>query len=135
LAVLRAGGTADDAVWPGDDAPGAGHFGVRVPGEERPVAVATVVPEPHPEAPRPGDWRLRGMATDPAHQRRGYAALLVRAALDHARAAGAARVWLQARPAAIALYEAAGFVREGGEFEVPGLGPHVRMSIDWPTGQ
>jgi ribosomal protein S18 acetylase RimI-like enzyme len=121
------GGAAGDAVWPGDDAPAAAHFAVRDAAGI--VAVATLVPEPHPSDPRPGDLRLRGMATDPAHRRRGHGAALVAAALDHARKAGAPRVWLQARPAAVALYEHAGFVREGEEFDVPGLGPHVRMTL------
>ena len=126
LAVLRAGADADAAVWPGDDASEAGHFAV-LDGDAV-VAVATVVPEPHPVDGRPGDFRLRGMATGERHRGQGFGALLVQASLAHVAAHGAARVWLQARPAAVALYSRAGFVRETDEFDVPGLGPHVRMS-------
>jgi len=94
------------------------------------VAVATVLPEAHPLDPCPRDFRLRGMATDERHRGRGYAGLLTAACIDHARGEHATRVWLQARPAAVALYERAGFVRETGEFDVPGLGPHVRMTLE-----
>lgn len=124
--MLRAGGGPADAVWPGDDDAHAGHFAVYVSGAA--VAVATVVPEPHPVDPQPGDFRLRGMATDERHRGRGYAGLLTAACVEHARGAGARRVWLQARPAAVGVYSRAGFVWETEEFEVPGLGPHIRMS-------
>ena len=69
------------------------------------------------------------MATDPAHRGRGHGTELTRACIEHARRCGGRRVWLQARPAAVGLYERAGFVREGGTFDVPGLGPHVRMAL------
>lgn len=127
--MLRPGAVDPDAaVWPGDDAPGAGFFAVRVEGVV--VACGSVVPEPHPVSPREGDWRVRGMATDPEHRGHGYGTALAAACVDHARSAGASRVWLQARPAAIALYERAGFVRESDDFDVPGLGPHVLMGSD-----
>jgi ribosomal protein S18 acetylase RimI-like enzyme len=68
------------------------------------------------------------MATHPDHRGHGHGAALARACVEHARAQGASRVWLQARPAAVGLYERAGFTRESAPFEVPGLGPHVRMA-------
>ena len=39
-------------------------------------------------------------------------------------------MWLQARPAAVGLYSRAGFVTESDVFEVPGLGPHIRMVFE-----
>ena len=128
LRVLRIGGSAADAVWPGDDAPGAGHFAVRDGAAV--VAVASVVPEAHPVEPRAGDWRLRGMATEDAFRGRGLGAELARACVAHAREQGAARVWLQARPAAVGLYSRAGFVTDSDVFQVPGLGPHIRMVFE-----
>jgi GNAT superfamily N-acetyltransferase len=90
--------------------------------------VASIVPEPHPADPRPGDLRLRGMATAPAERGRGLGAALVAACLAFAREEGAPRVWLNARTPAVGLYARAGFARETGVVEVPGIGPHVRMS-------
>jgi GNAT superfamily N-acetyltransferase len=93
------------------------------------VGVATVAPEGHPVDPRPGDWRLRGMATAPAARGRGVGAALLRACLDHARARGGARVWCNARVTAEGFYLGAGFVPEGGRFDIPGLGEHVVMTV------
>jgi ribosomal protein S18 acetylase RimI-like enzyme len=126
LRVLRPGRPPDSAVWAGDDAPGAGHFAVRA--GDAVVAVATVTPAPHPDDPRDGDWRVRGMATAPEARGRGHGAALVEACLAHARQEGGRRVWCNARVGAIALYERAGFAREGDVFEEPGIGPHVRMA-------
>ena len=70
------------------------------------------------------------MATDPGHRGRRYGSMLAAACVAHARSQGASRVWLQARPAAVRLYQREGFVAETEEFIVPGLGPHVRMALD-----
>jgi predicted GNAT family N-acyltransferase len=37
-------------------------------------------------------------------------------------------VWCNARTPALRLYERAGFERESGEFEIPGIGPHFVMA-------
>lgn len=127
LRVLRPGASAADAVWAGDEHPAAGHFAVR-DGDGAVIAVATVVPEPHPIAPAPGDWRVRGMATAPEQRGRGLGAALIAACLEHARGQGAAHIWLHARVDAVPLYARAGFVAESDVFEVTGIGPHVRMA-------
>ena len=90
------------------------------------VATATVFEEPLPDDPRPGDWRLRGMASAPEVRGRGYGALALTAALDHARAQGARRVWCNARSTAIGFYERHGFTVLGDEFDDPDSGPHYR---------
>ena len=126
--MLRPGGSEADTRWPGDDARDAGHLAIR--SGDAVLAVASVIREPHPVDPRAGDWRLRGMATDPAFRRRGYGGLLAQACVEHARQHGGRRVWLHARPNAIVLYERAGFAVQSEEFDVPGLGPHVRMALD-----
>ena len=88
-----------------------------------------MLPEPHPETPAEGDWRLRGMATAPGRRGRGLGAVLVAACAAHATDAGGRRLWCHARVRAVALYERAGFERETGTFDVPGIGPHVRLSL------
>jgi predicted GNAT family N-acyltransferase len=129
-AVLRPHQRVDEVAFPGDALPGAAHFGARDGGGAL-LGVASVSPEPHPVAPRPGDWRVRGMATDPDGGRgRGAGALLLEACLAHARAAGGLRVWCNARSPVRGFYERAGFTVEGGEFELPGIGPHHLMSLE-----
>jgi len=56
------------------------------------------------------------LCADPAVRRRGVATALMRAAMDRARAAGAARMFLEVaagNPAARALYAGLGFVETG----------------------
>ena len=129
-AVLRPHQRLADQVYPGDALPGAAHFAARTAPDAEPIGVASVSPEPHPHAPRPGDWRIRGMATAPAARGTGLGARLLAACLAHARAQGAARIWCNARTPARGFYEREGFVVEGPEFALPDIGPHVLMTLD-----
>lgn len=127
-AVLRPGQPRATAVYPTDVAPETFHAGAFTDAGEL-VGVATVAPEPHPSDPRPGDWRLRGMATDPAVRGQGFGAVALRCTLDHVREQGGARVWCNARAGARGFYEHEGFAVESDEFELPGIGAHYVMSI------
>ncbi len=126
-AVLRPHQRLEDQVFEGDHVPGAAHFGAYDDAGAL-VGVASISPEPHPHAPAEGDWRVRGMATDPARRGLGAGALLLDACLEHARASGARRVWCNARSPAAGFYRRAGFAIEGEEFELPSIGPHFLMS-------
>ncbi|HEY6760813.1 MAG TPA: GNAT family N-acetyltransferase [Baekduia sp.] len=129
--VLRPHQTLADQVFAGDDAPGAGHFAAFA-GEagEQVIGIASITPEPHPATPTPGDWRVRGMATDPKLGRGvGAGAALLDACVDHARGLGARRIWCNARSPAVGFYERAGFVVEGNEFVMAGIGPHFLMAL------
>lgn len=135
--VLRPGQAPDELVYPGDDHADALHAAIRgigaggtgAGGTGAIVGVATVAPEGHPRDPRPGDWRLRGMATAPGARGRGLGAALLAACLHHARDRGGARVWCNARVTAEGFYVRAGFVAEGARFELPDIGPHVVMAV------
>ncbi|HEV2888819.1 MAG TPA: GNAT family N-acetyltransferase [Frankiaceae bacterium] len=94
------------------------------------VATANVRPEPMPGDPREGDWRLRGMASDPAVRGRGYGAAALRAALDHVREHGGRRVWCNARTGAMGFYERHGFTVVGEEFDLPDAGPHYMAYVN-----
>jgi len=127
--VLRPHQTLADQVYAGDDAPGAAHFAA-FDADDAVIGIASITPEPYPGTggPAPGDWRIRGMATDPERGRgRGAGALLLRACVDHARAAGAARVWCNARSPVRGFYEREGFAVDGEEFALPAIGPHFLM--------
>ena len=83
----------------------------------------------------PGEWRVRGMATQPAMRGRGAGTAVLGALLDHARRQGARAVWCQVRTPARRLYERAGFAVESEEFELPEIGPHLlmRLTLGYPT--
>jgi predicted GNAT family N-acyltransferase len=127
--VLRPHQALDDQALPGDDAPGAAHFAA-YDEEDRVVGIASITPEAYPRGGGSGDFRIRGMATDPdAGRGRGLGGALLHACLEHARAASAARVWCNARSPVRGFYEREGFVVDGEEFELPEIGPHFLMVL------
>ncbi len=128
--VLRPGAPPETLVYPGDDHPEALHLGAFE--GDRLVGIATVYPEPPPEAHRgvipPGDaFRLRGMATTPDVRGAGYGRRLLEGCYEHVRAQGARVLWCNARVGARAFYLALGLQTVGPEFEIEGIGPHYVM--------
>lgn len=117
--VLRPHWTLEQVLAAADDAP---HVAVYADGAV--VACASIRPEPMPDDPRDGDWRLRGMASDPAVRGHGHGAVALAAALDYARERGGRRVWCNARTGAIGFYERHCFTVVGEEFDLPDAGPH-----------
>src|ERR1700727_2373685 len=83
----------------------------------------------------PGDWRVRGMATNPHVRGRGAGSEVLQALVQYAVAHGATRVWCNARTRARTLYERAGFVVASDEFEPPDIGPHYRMELPVASGR
>jgi HAD superfamily hydrolase (TIGR01509 family) len=128
-AVLRPHQDVADMALPGDDAPGAAHFGA-VGGDGALLGVATVAPGTHPRDPRDGDWRIRGMATAPEARGGGAGAALLRACLTHVRAHGGRRVWCNARTGVLGFYARAGFAGEGERFALPHIGEHLVMALE-----
>jgi GNAT superfamily N-acetyltransferase len=88
------------------------------------VGVGLITPSPSAEG-----WRVRGMATAPRWRGQGVGSAVLAALVARARAADASRVWCNARTPALSLYERAGFVREGEEFELPMIGPHYVVAL------
>jgi GNAT superfamily N-acetyltransferase len=124
--VLRPGQADEALVFPGDEAPDTLHAAVSI--DERVVGVATVMRDPHPRDPQPGDWRIRGMATSPGLRSRGIGAALLGACETHARERRCTRLWCNARVGARAFYERGGWVVEGNVFDIPTIGLHHLMS-------
>jgi ribosomal protein S18 acetylase RimI-like enzyme len=119
-AVLRPHeAVAELASSEADDAFAVGAFD----GDEM-VAVGLIAPDGEP-----GGWRIRGMATAPAARGRGAGSAVLDALLRHAAAAGAERVWCNARTPARGFYERAGFRVVSEAFELPLIGPHVVMEL------
>ena len=128
--VLRPTQGPEALVYPGDDAPEALHAAAREDG--RILVVGSIAPDPHPRAPAPGDWRIRGMAAEPAARGRGLGTAVLSALLEHAWSHGAQRVWCNAREPAVGLYARAGMAIEGELFEIVPIGPHYVMALSAP---
>jgi len=88
------------------------------------VAAGLIAPDGEP-----GGWRIRGMATAPPARGQGVGTGVLEALLAHALAAGAQRIWCNARTPARSLYERAGLRVVSEEFELPRIGPHVVMEL------
>lgn len=126
--VLRQHQTFDE-VAAETDVPDLFAIGALV--ERSLVSCVVAHPDPFPvdggPAGRDGAWRLRGMATDPAHRGHGYGAAVLDRVLDELRLRGAEMVWCNARTPAEGLYRRAGFAATGEPWDDPDIGPHVRM--------
>lgn len=129
--VLRPGRPFEETAFPGDDAPGAAHFGA-VRGDEL-LAVATLLDAPHPERAGLRACQVRGMASHPSVRGLGFGALALAACVAEARERGAALLWCNAREAALGFYVRAGFCATGERFEIEGIGPHFRAHLSLPA--
>jgi len=123
-AVLRGGGPA---ALPGDDDPATVHLAARTR-DGRVVGVVRLGPAPCPWRPDArAPWQLRGMATDPAVRGAGAGRALVDASLALVARRGGDLLWCDARVSAAGFYERMGLTVVTGEYDKPGVGPHVGM--------
>jgi GNAT superfamily N-acetyltransferase len=125
--VLRPGQSDERLRFHGDDDPFTLHLAALREG--RIVAVASVMPEGMPAGPRPGDWRIRGMASAPAVRGQGIGSAMLERCVEHAKEHGGSRIWCNARVGARSLYERAGLRVRGERFELPGIGEHHLMAM------
>jgi ribosomal protein S18 acetylase RimI-like enzyme len=102
------------------------HLGAFV--EDQLVSVATFFPNDYSDL-GPGGYQLRGMATATAFSRRGHGASLIVFALGELKGMGVNYLWCNARKNAADFYKKLNFEIISLEFEVPGIGPHYKMSI------
>jgi GNAT superfamily N-acetyltransferase len=125
--VLRPHQPPGPIPFPGDDDPDALHVGAFEDGAL--VAIASLCREALPGSSDATCFRLRGMAALPTQRRRGHGRRLVQACVEHARAHGAARVWCNARVSALPFYASLGFQGCSEIFDLPEIGPHLRMEL------
>lgn len=116
--VLRPGRPLEAARWPGDDE--AEHYVAEAP-DGSIVGVASVFFTALGADGPPG--QLRGMAVAPSHRGHGVGLALLRAV----EAAHPEGLWCNARVSALGFYVGAGWAVISEEFDIPGVGPHVKM--------
>lgn len=125
-AVLRQGRPRATAHLDGDDHASTRHW-IAKHGDDVIGAVSLMRRDP-PAAAQGGDhppanWQLRGMATVPSWRGKGVG----RALLQAVEAEVAEPLWCNARTSAAAFYARHGWRQIGEPFEIPEVGPHVRM--------
>ena len=91
------------------------------------ASVATFQPQYHQDLSGGFPFRLRWMATEEKHRRRGFGAQLLRQGIEVLREQKCDLLWFNARQKACEFYARIGFVYTGGPFEIPGVGPHKVM--------
>jgi predicted GNAT family N-acyltransferase len=125
-AVLRPGLPRAASVYDVDARPTTRHL-VAIDGDTRVVGCATIFPEPF--AGRTDAWRLRGMAVAPELRGAGIGRKIL-AAIDRMMRGRppVPLLWCNARVSAIGFYQRCGWTIVSGEFDVPGIGPHVNMT-------
>lgn len=129
MAVLRPDQPVVAPDW--HDLPGVRHFGA-YDGDDL-IGCATVFPSPY-ESPtgtsEPAAWQLRGMAVAQGRQGRGIGAVVLAAAIEVVRAAGAPLLWANARVAALSFYERMGFAVVGEVFDYGSATlPHKKIEL------
>jgi predicted GNAT family N-acyltransferase len=122
--ILRPGQSWEETAYPGDDDAATVHLGAFE--NDRLVGIASLYKEPRPGSA--AGWRLRGMATAEDTRGRGVGRALLAACVDHVAANGGGELWCNARTPAVGFYAGAGFDVLTGEFDIPGIGPHMLMS-------
>lgn len=125
-AVLRAGLPRETAIFPGDEAESSRHFGAFLDGQL--VGVVTIHFVPLLDQPDfDSAYQLRGMATADGLRGQGIGRALLNACIEAAAQNGAQWIWCNARTPAMGFYAQQGFKTQGGIFDIPTAGPHVRM--------
>ena len=124
--VLRPEQPIEACIYETDSDPASAHFGAVHEGVL--VGIASIYPQA-PEGPRDlSQWRLRGMATLEEVRGEGFGAALLETCIRHARDQGGLRMWCNGRTTVADFYGRFGFQVVSEVFDLPGIGPHVRMA-------
>lgn len=124
--ILRRHQALQECRYPGDEAASSLHVGCFANGVL--IGVGTIMEE----APESGDyplpaWRVRGMAIVAEYRAKGIGGEILRRLVHHADSTAPGLIWCNARTGAVGLYMRHGFEQTGDEFDLQGIGPHVRM--------
>ena len=76
------------------------------------------------------EWRIRGMAVVEEERGTGLGAEVLLGMLAKMAEQGGSKVWANARTGVVGFYERHGFLRQGEEFELPGIGPHFVVAAN-----
>jgi GNAT superfamily N-acetyltransferase len=123
--VLRPHQPIADCHYPGDFTGTTFHLGVRNSGTL--VSIGSFYLEKHLDFNQDTQIRLRGMATDPLLNGKGFGRLLMVEADKICAQRSAPFIWCYAREKAFDFYTRVGFKFHGPFFELPGIGRHKVM--------
>ena len=126
-AILRKGLPLRSCYYEEDAIHGTFHLAAYI--DDRLVGISSFYPEEHPDLdqlPAP-QFRIRGMASLDEYRRKGIGSSLLKRGERIVKERGGKLLWCNARTNAIPFYEKLGFEVSGGEFDIPGIGPHYLL--------
>lgn len=123
--ILRPNGKIEDCIFEGDDDDQTFHLGAFIDGKL--VSVSSFYFERHPDIDAVYQFRLRGMATYPEYQKKGYSSSLLKTGFPIIKQNLCSIVWCNARESAVGFYKKVGFKIQGKKFDIPNIGPHFLM--------
>ena len=127
--VLRSNLPFEASCLPSDNDLGAIHFTLKK--DDTILSIASFYYESHEAMPNKNAYRLRGMATEPTKQRKGFGAMVLHWAMDHLKKETDVEIlWCNARVTAFGFYEKMGFTILGEVFDIPNLGHHKTGFIE-----
>jgi len=125
--ILRPGLPLNTASFDGDNDRNAYHFAAFIPEKEGETPLCCLSLMLNSFRGRPA-WQLRGMATSEKYARQGLAKGLTQFAEETvAIESEISLFWCNARVESIGFYEKQGWSCVSKEFDIPGVGPHVKM--------
>ena len=126
--LLRPSGTLEDCIFEGDDEEQTFHLGAFIGGKL--VSVSSFYFESHQNFDAKFQYRLRGMATHPDYQKKGFSSSLLKTGFPIVKQNLCSIVWCNARSPVVGFYEKLGFKIVGNRFEISKIGPHLLMVKD-----
>lgn len=127
--VLRPGRPIFTAHFDGDDDPDTIHLALYW--HDDLASCLTLMKRPVPDSDEKANvqlsYQLRGMATATEHRGVGCGTDLLEKTEELLKEKNAALIWCNARIKAMPFYRKSGFKVISEQFEIEGIGPHLRM--------
>lgn len=128
-ATLRQGQPIEKCIYPGDDDPDNFHLGLFI--EDELCGIASFYLENNNHFSTQTQYRLRGMATVDKIRGQGYGKKILNHGISTLKEKGANTLWCNARTSALDFYKKLSLKAIGPEFDIPDIGPHFVMYIDF----
>jgi len=125
--MLREDAVLEECYFKNDDDDHTFHLGAFVSGSI--ASIASFYFENHSLIDQTVQYRLRGMATLPDFQNKGFSSELLKMAFPIIQQNMCTTLWCNARMNAIGFYEKVGFVQSGELFNIEKIGKHGLMIL------
>jgi predicted GNAT family N-acyltransferase len=123
--VLRNGKPLEECFFDGDSSINTIHLALFI--NKKIIGAATLLNDSHKNFTFESQIRLRGMAIKPNVQKIGLGKRLLHHIEKESKKKAPVLLWFNARTTAVDFYKKEGFLVEGKEFNMNGVGPHFLM--------